>query len=119
MASNLYPFMTKAQILAKLASDDEFVTLCLQVMDGRQEEVERDTRETIFRNRRGWMSSHAVNGSKLAAKVSSGEDLTSEEMEVARGMVSRYGKQLAAHFRQQAIAKDPSLGEVAKIFSAG
>ncbi len=113
-----YPFQSKAQILSLVAEDEPFMLECLQIMNGRQTADEQDTLTTKYRNRCGWMSSHAVNGGKLAKKALE-EGLSPEETERARGMVLRYGKQLAAHFREEAMHNDPSLREVAKIFSAG
>ena len=91
---------------------------CLQIMDARQTEDEQATLSTKWSNKRGWMSSHAVWGGKLALKARTGE-LSDEEFSKAAGMVCRYTKQLAAHFRAEAIAKNPALEAVARIFSAG
>ena len=113
-----YPFKTKAQIQAQLQSDPLFVVECLQIMQARQTSFEQETNSTVVKNRAGWMSSHAVNGGKLAKKFAE-EGLTQEELDQAYHMVRRYTRQLAEHFRQSAIEADPSLQEVARIFSAG
>lgn len=115
-SSNNYPFQTKAQIKDRLSFDDSFVLACVLVMDARQTEDEQESRETKWRNRRGWMSSHAVHGSRIAALVRSGEDLSEEDSRRAREMVSRYTKQLASHFRQVASEEDPSLKEAGSVF---
>ncbi len=112
-----YPFRTKKEILEQVASDDAFAVECLQIMYERQTDHERETRSTNVKNARGFMSSHAVVGTALAVKFQE-EGFTAEEMEQARGIVLRYGKQLAEHFREEAIRKDPGLNEVAKVFSA-
>lgn len=112
-----YPFVTKSTIKARIESDDAFMLQCLAVLYSRQTSHEQDTKSTQDRNRRGFMSSHAVNASTLAVKAA-GEGLTEEETVKARAIVSRYTKQLAAHFRQEAIASDPSLAEAARVFSA-
>lgn len=114
---NSYPFLSKAQIKARIEADDVFLLECLQVMYSRQTEYEQETRETRDRNRRGFMSSHAVNGSVLAVKAKA-EGLTEEETDKARAIVSRYTKQLAAHFRQEALRENPELREAARLFSA-
>lgn len=110
-----YPFQSKAQILALVAEDDGFMLECLQIMNGRQTADEQQTLTTKYRNRCGWMSSHAVNGGKLAEKAMK-EGLTPEETDKARAMVLRYGKQLATHFREEAIHNNPDLAATAKIF---
>jgi hypothetical protein len=115
---NGYPFRSKASILNEVAVSDSFALGCLQIMDARQTEDERDAKETKYKNRRGWMSSHAVNGTILAAKARN-EGLEPEELEKARAMVSRYGKQLASHFRQEALGADPDLADKAACYFGG
>jgi hypothetical protein len=116
MSSNNYPFLTKAQIKDRIAEDDAFVVECLQVMHNRQTTEEQDTKTTKSRNKRGWMSSHAVRGTELALKVIGGETLTEEELAKVRTMVSSYPKQLAQHFRQAKLAETPELKETAAVF---
>lgn len=110
-----YPFRTKAQILAQLETDDTFVVECLGILYQRQTEQEQETKETIFKNRRGFMSSHAVNGSRLVEKLGT-EGWTEEDWGKARGIVCRYGKQLAEHFRAETIARNPALAEQSACF---
>lgn len=112
-----YPFMTKAQIKARIEADDAFMLECLSVLYARQTEYEQETKTTVNRNRRGFMSSHAVNASVLAVKAR-GEGLTAEETDKARSIICHYTKQLAAHFRQGAISENPELAEAARVFSA-
>jgi len=113
-----YPFRSKASILEQLESDDSFVLACLQIMYERQTAHEQATLSTLNRNKAGFMSSHAVRGSALAVKAR-GEGLSGDELAMARGIVCRYTKQLAEHFRQVEITNNPELAEIAKIFSAG
>ncbi len=116
MNSNNYPFLTKKQIKDQIATDDDFVVQCLTVMHSRQTEHEVDSKTTKDRNKRGWMSSHAVRGTEMAIKVASGESLNDEELIMARAMVGSYSKQLASHFRQAQLAKSPELAATAAIF---
>jgi len=113
-----YPFQTKAQILASQAD----FSVCLQHLEqlyAAQTADEQEKETTFSKNRRGFMSSHAVTGSKLAVKARSGEELTPEEQDKVRAIVCRYGKQLAAFSRESAIAANPELAKIAEIFSAG
>jgi hypothetical protein len=112
-----YPFVTKSTIKARIASDDSFVLECLATLYSLQTASEQEAKNTVVRNRRGFMSSHAVKGSTLAVKAA-GEGLTSEETEVARELCSHYTKQLAAHMRAEAIEANPELAEAARVFSA-
>lgn len=115
---NGYPFRSKRAILAEIAESPAFALQCLQIMDARQTEDERENKETKYKNRRGWMSSHAVNGTILAAKARD-EGLSDEEFAKAQAMVSRYGKQLASHFRNESLAADPALADKAACYFGG
>jgi hypothetical protein len=100
-ANNSYPYVTKKQVAERLADDADFRVECLLVLYRRQTTDERDAKDTKHKNRRGFMSSHAVNGSTLAEKVISGEELTDEDHGKVDAIVPRYGKQLASHFRAE------------------
>ncbi len=112
-----YPFKSKNAIAAELEASNAFVLSCLQIMQSRQTSAEEESKATISKNARGWMSSQAKKGTELATKART-EGLSYEECEQARALVSRYTKQLAAHFRDEQIAADPSLKEIASLFSA-
>jgi hypothetical protein len=114
--SNLYPFATKAQIKERIAADPEFARECLLVIHSRQTEPEQERKETISRNKRGFMSSHAVRGTELARKILGGEYLNPDEEELVVSIASSYSKQLAAHFRLAVLAEKPELAEAAKVF---
>lgn len=113
---NKYPFRTKGEILAQLETDDTFLVECLGILYNRQTSDEQETKETKYKNRRGFMSSHAVNGTRLVEKMAGGEEWSPEDWEKARGIVCRYGKQLAAHFRQEAISSNPALAAESACF---
>jgi pyruvate/2-oxoglutarate dehydrogenase complex dihydrolipoamide dehydrogenase (E3) component len=116
MNSNLYPFATKAQIKTQIDSDPEFARECLLVIHARQTEVEQEKKETINKNRRGFMSSHAVRGTELARKILGAEYLNPEEEELVVSIARSYTKQLASHFRQVTLEEKPELAEQAKVF---
>ena len=114
--SNLYPFETKAQIAAKIADSTEYALQALVTIWSLQTSFEQEKLTTEVRNHRGFMSSHAVVGSKLAQKVQSGEPLTQEETEKAVAIAARYTKQLAAYSRRQAIESNPELAQASACF---
>jgi hypothetical protein len=62
------------------------------------------------------MSSHAVNGTKVALKIKAGEALLPEDIGHVEAIAPRYTKQMADHFRAAAIEADPSLKEKAACF---
>ena len=113
-----YPFPSKRQIVARISADREFALSCLVVLYRNQTAYEQETKQTLNRNKRGFMSSHAVNGTKLAEKHLAGEILEPEETALAYEIVSHYGRQLARHLREDMVRQDPSLAEAARIFSA-
>lgn len=114
-----YPtaFPTKKQILAQLDSDRTFLFACFDYLQGCQETPEQERAATIFSNKSGWMSSHAANAAKLAAKKTEGT-LDAEDEQKIHAMVCRYTKQLAAKARRDAIEANPELAVIAEIFSA-
>jgi hypothetical protein len=114
--TNTYPFFTKSQIKSRIAVDGDFAKQCLLVVYDRQTTDEQEEKDTKYRNRRGFMSSHAVRGANLALKIRAGEWLTPEEEGLVQSIASSYTKQLASHFRCQALAEKPELAEQAKVF---
>ena len=100
-AQNSYPYVTKSEVKARLETDPDFRVSALLVLYKRQTEDEREAKDTKWKNRRGFMSSHAVNGSRLAEKVICGEELTEEDHGKIEAIVTRYSKQLAAHYRAE------------------
>jgi len=114
--TNLYPFLTKNQIKERIASDPEFARECLLVIFRRQTEPEQNAKETILRNKRGFMSSHAVRGTTLAMKILGGEWLNPDEEGLVTAIAGSYTKQLASHFRQAALEERPELAAAAKVF---
>jgi len=119
--ANLYPFLSKSDIKSRIVSDVDFALQCAVIMTSRQTDFEHETKTTVNKNRRGWMSSHAVNGTKLTDKLQAeGRDaLEPNEIAKLQDMVSHYSKQLASHFRTAAIEANPELKAIADIFSAG
>lgn len=110
-----YPFVTKGQIVARIDSDDEYVVEALGIMWGRQTEYEQETKTTRFRNRRGLMSSHAVNAGRLFEAFRT-MTATAEDLAEARAMMRRYGKQLASVSRDEQLAANPDLAALAAKF---
>lgn len=115
-SSNLYPFASKRQIKERIANDQSFAHECLLVIYRRQTEPEQERKETINRNKRGFMSSHAVRGTTLAVKILAGEWLNPEEEGLVTAIAGSYSKQLGEHFRTQALAERPELAETARMF---
>lgn len=114
--TNSYPFLSKAQIKDRLASDAAFRASCLLVLFDRQTQHEQATETTKNRNRAGFMSSHAVHGTRIAKKLRAQEELTDDDRAKLDEIVPRYTKQLAEHFRGEAIAANPDLQKTAAIF---
>lgn len=106
-----YPFTTKKEIASRLASDNAFVKEALCLLQSFQT-------AGGDRDRSGFMSSHAAVAGALAAKASGEESLSAEETAQARGIVSKYTRQLAAHARRREIESNPELAKVAEVFSA-
>ena len=117
--ANLYPFLTKNQIREKLASDANFRLEAMCILHTLQTEYEQGTRSTRDKNRQGFMSSHAVNGSKVAEKIKAGAELDADDWSHVDRISPRYTRQLACYLRAKAIVEQPELQAVAALFSAG
>ncbi len=111
-----YPFTSKAQLMHWIMTDDGFARAALVTIWEKQTAHEQDKRITESRNCVGFMSSHSVNGSKLAEKISSGVALDGEEMVQCRAIASRYTRQLARFAREEALAENPELAATAAVF---
>lgn len=111
-----YPFLTKAQIKASIEGDFAFACMVIGVLYDRQTAFEQDTKSTLNKNRRGFMSSHAVHGTNIALKLRNGESLTDEDKGRVEGIAIRYTKQMAEHFRDAAIEANPELAAEAACY---
>ena len=117
-SANLYPFLTKAQIRERLDADSSFRMEAMVILHTLQTAWEQGTRQTKEKNRQGFMSSHAVNGSRVAEAIKAGRDLSAEDWAHVDRIAPRYTRQLAIFFRAKAIAEQPALKAVAALFSA-
>ena len=115
--SNNYPFASKASIKDRLDNDSEFRIKAMKILLALQTESEQNTESTIVRNRQGFMSSHAVHGTRVAKKIQAGQDLTAEDMMHVNAIAPRYSRQLAVFFRAEDLRKNPSLAAAAAVFS--
>lgn len=111
-----YPFLTKAQIAANIEADFSFACQVICILHDRQTSFEQEQKTTLNKNRRGFMSSHAVHGSRIAELLKSGAALSPEDADRVAEIAPRYTKQMAEHFRNEAIAADPTLAEKAACF---
>lgn len=109
MPGMAYPFQTKQQIRDRIAADRNFALECVAIMQARHERRDAATGSC------GWMSSQAATASKLAKRIAAGE-ATEKEVAQATALVTRYAKQLAAHFRDAKLREDPGLAEAATRF---
>lgn len=116
MSNNGYPFPTQKTIAAQLATDEAFRIECLGILVQRQTDDELETKTTRHSNKRGLRCSESVWMPTLCAKIRNAEEVTVEEMDRLAATLPVYRKQLAAHFREEMIANDPTLAEKAKVF---
>ncbi len=110
MSTNGYPFLSKRQILERIASDPSFVVECVAILEDRYQRRASGPGDSM-----GWMASHAAKASGLAAKIAAG-DATEKERAEAGKLVVRYTKQLARVFRERDLAARPELGAQAAVF---
>ena len=113
---NRYPFQTKATIAARIADDFDYACAAIVKLFEKQTEYEQETSTTLVRNKAGFMSSHAVHGSRIARVLKLGETLSDEDRARVENIAPRYTKQLARFAREDALAENPALAAEAAIF---
>jgi hypothetical protein len=111
--SAAYPFVTRREIAARLASEPAFVKECASVLQARTEQ--RVAGSAPSGKPWGWMSSERVVAGRLTAKSKIGMLSVDDEAKLAK-LVSRYSRQIADHFRSLALAENPGLSEAAEKF---
>ena len=111
-----YPFESKAQVAAKLTDSFEYRCDAMIQLLALQTEYEQEKSTTVDKNRVGFMSSHAVNGTRVAKKLITGEELTPEDVVHVDRIAPHYSRQLAAQARRRAIAANPELAVTAAVF---
>ena len=117
-SSNLYPFTTRKEVKVRLENDPNFrkeTIICLYQLQTEPEIVAKDT---LSRNKRGFTSSHARNGTMVAEKILNNLTLTSEDWRLIDTIAPCYSKQMAKVFRTRSIQENPALKAIAKVFSA-
>lgn len=116
VSTNNYPFTTRAQIKANLEGSFDARAQAMVTIFQHQTALEQGADKTLMANRVGFMSSHAVNGSKVAKKLIAGEELDATEVDLVNKIAPRYSRQLAVLERNAALAANPELAEVAAVF---
>jgi hypothetical protein len=113
---NLYPLVTKAQIADKMFNSFEYRCEVMCLLHTLQTEYEQATRTTLNRNRQGFMSSHAVVGSRTAEKLKAGETLEDDDVIAINKIAPRYSRQVAVYERAKQLANNPELRAIAAKF---
>jgi hypothetical protein len=104
-----YPFVTRRQIIARLGRDPEFARTCLTILHRRF--VDRD----ILSPPAGWMASDVKRAEKLYKQVSAG-DASAANLALATTLVQKYARQLARHFRDEELSRNPALKPLAAVY---
>ncbi len=84
--------ITDETIARALRNSDKAVVKGILHLFGWQTEDERETKDTIYKNDRGFRVNHAAKGSALAEKICKGESLSMLEMAEAREICLCYSK---------------------------
>lgn len=87
-----------------LVNSDEAVKRALVSIYRRQTEDEQACRKVRHQNQKGFTAAHARIGSKLACQVIRGNNLSQEEMQIARTMMLKYIDQLSCVARERLAA---------------
>lgn len=84
--------ITSEVILRALNNSNNAVVKGILYLYEKQEEDERDSKDTVYDNERGFRVNHAKRGSELAEKALKGEEWTIEETSEAREICKSYAK---------------------------
>ena len=99
MSTNGYPFLSRRQILARIASDAAFAIECVRLIESRH----------------AWMASHRAAAAKLIARLDAGPVDATTSAEALR-LASRYSKTLARIIRERDLAERPELVAIGAVF---
>jgi len=113
MTTNGYPFLSRKQVLERIASDPAFVVECVAILQDRYAR-----RAALAGEAAGWTASHVSRAIALAAKLASGGASEKERTEAAK-LASGYTKQLARVYRERELAARPELAGQAAVFGIG
>lgn len=125
-----YPFIGEKGFREKLNENEELAMLSFIMQYTLQEEFEQVSRETVVKNRRGFMSSHAKTATRVAEAILEGAecimpydgfradgktftDQTAYALHVGR----RYAQSTLRATIEVLISQDPQLAEAAARFS--
>lgn len=118
-----YPFVGKKRVKHLLEEDEELRIVAFITLYHLQTEDEQAARDTKHRNRRGFMSSHAWHGSRIAMELIEAEGrldaLDPEDVDRVNKYAVSYSKQMANALRSYAIKQEPELGVSAGAFFGG
>lgn len=115
-APKTYPFAGQNACRAALKENADLRRLMIVALFHCQTEQEKARRDTEEDNKRGFMSSHAFHGSRIAEAIIKGDALAPEDQERVEKYAPVYAKQLAAMLRSYAIGLEPELGVSARVF---
>lgn len=112
-----YPFVGQKAVKAVLEANEDIQLLTIRLLHALQTEAEQARRDTEVRNKAGFMSSDAYNGSRIAETLASGGELSYEDLERVPRIATKYSKQLTTQLRLHAMIADPKLAAYASVFS--
>jgi hypothetical protein len=118
-----YPFVGKKQVKARLTEDEDLRVVAFVTLFHLQTADEQAVRDTKDRNKRGFMSSHAWHGTRIAEELIASEGrldvLAPEDQERVHKYAVSYSRQMANALRSYAIQQNPELGVSAGAFFGG
>lgn len=97
MSNNGYPFISRKQVVERLASEPAFVIECVRLIDAK------------------WMASHKTRASKVIAKIAAG-NLSPEDLVEAISLISPYARTISRMLRERDLAARPELAAQAAVF---
>lgn len=112
-----YPFIGVKSVKSRLEADPEVQKATLVMLHFLQTESEQAKRDTEVKNLRGFMSSDAWHGSRIAERLIAGMEIAAEDEARIVKIASKYSKQLSVQLRRMAMVENPALASYAQLFS--
>lgn len=115
-APKCYPFVGAKACKAALDESPAVRRLMWLALFHCQTPAEQQKQDTEVDNSRGFMSSDAWHGSRIAKAMLAGDPLNAEDEARIDRHATKYSKQMAAMLRGYAMGREPELAVSARVF---
>ncbi len=112
-----YPFIGEKTVRKALTEDYDLQEAVVCMLYFLQTESEQARRDTESKNKCGFMSSDAFNGTRIAETLIQDGVLSVEDCDRVPKIAMKYARQTTVQLRRMAMVNDPKLASYAAVFS--